>query len=89
MSLKNLRKFIKEEIGRNFHTQDTSPITFDDFQDYNIEINGASDAGFFLNIFYKNEKIAPTQKFSSYNEAFHQSRMIIDNDRIKRMNVGS
>ena len=60
---------------------------FEDFQDYDIQINGSSDSGFLLNILYKNEKIVPTQRFSTYEDAFHQSRMIVDRDRVKRMNV--
>ncbi len=81
-----LRKFIREEIGRNFHTINNSPYTFEDFQDYNIEITGSTAGGFLLTIFFGKEKIFPTQRFESDTEAHHKARMVIDADRVKRMN---
>lgn len=83
-----LRKFIKEEIGRNYHTVDTSPNTFEDFQDYDIQIDGSTSGGFYLTIFYKRSKIYPTQRFESYDDAHHTSRIVIDKDRVRRMNSG-
>ena len=59
-----LRKFIKEEIGRNFHTKDNNPYTFDDFSDYNVEINGDTRGDFFLKVTYKDKKVAPISRFS-------------------------
>ena len=85
-SFKILRQFIREEIGRNFHTIIDAPYTFADFQDYDIQINGDTAGGFFLTVFYKQEKIFPTQRFGSNEEALHTSRMIIDKDRVSRMN---
>lgn len=87
-NLKNLRAFIREEIGRNYHTINNNPHTYKDFQDYNIEINGTTEGGFFLTIYYKNTKIYPTQRFETYEDAEHHSRMIIDKDRVGRMNLG-
>ena len=81
-----LRKFIREEIGRNYHTINVSPYTFDDFQDYNIEIDGSTDGGFYLTVHYKDEKIFPTQMFSTHDDAHHHSRMVVDRDRVRRMN---
>jgi hypothetical protein len=83
---KLLRQFIRESIGRNYHTIDTTPYTFDDFQDYNTEIDGAIDGSIYMTIFYKGEKIFPTQRFSTFNDAHHHSRMVIDKDRVYRMN---
>lgn len=83
-----LRAFIKEEIGRSFKTIDTTPYTFKDFQDYNIDINGTTGGLFFLTVHYRKEKIYPTRSFGSYAEADHASRMVVDNDRVKRMNNG-
>ena len=57
MSLKLLKQFIKEEIGRNFHTLQSDPYTFEDFEDYTIEIDGSTEGGFFLTIFFKDDKI--------------------------------
>ena len=87
MSLKFLRKFIKEEIGRNFHTINTSPYTFKDFSDYNIEITPSSaDQKYYLTVSYQGEKLSPTQGYFTYGEAEHASRMLIDKDRVARMN---
>ena len=83
---KQLRKFIREEIGRNFHTLDNMSYTFEDFQDYNIEIDGSTTNGFYLTIFYKDDKIFPTQMFQSKEDAHHHARMVVDKDRVKRMN---
>lgn len=85
---KLLRRYIKEEIGRNYHTLNNSSYTFEDFQDYDIEIDGSTTGGFFLTIFYQNDKIYPTQRFESYSDAHHAARMVIDKDRVGRMNVG-
>lgn len=82
-----LRKYIKEEIGRNFHTKNNEPYTFDDFSDYDIDIDGSTEGGFFLTVRFQGKKISPVLKYSSHNEAHHQSRMIVDNDRVKRLNV--
>ena len=81
-----LRSFIKEEIGRNYHTNKTDSYTFEDFQDYDVEINGSTMGGFFLTIHYKEHKIYPTQRFSNHADAHHAARMVIDHDRVKRMN---
>ena len=81
-----LRKIIREEIGRNYKTIDNSPHTFDNFQDYDIEINSDGRNNFFLNVRYKGEKIFPGSTFADHEEAHHAARMIIDNDRVRRMN---
>ena len=87
MNFNVLRKFIREQIARNFHSIDDSSYTFDDFQDYNIEINtdGRSDR-FFLDIFFQDKKIMPTATYPSNEEAVHASRMIVDKHRVQTMN---
>ena len=88
MNLKFLRRFIREQISRNFHSIDDSSYTFEDFQDYNAEINtdGKSDR-FYLDIFYIGNKIIPTSSFSSHEEAVHASRLAIDKHRVRTMNT--
>ena len=81
-----LRRFIREEIGGNYHTVRNDSYTFQDFQDYDIEISGEGSGRFHLNVFYKGNKLFDTQSFSSESEARHAARMIIDSDRVKRMN---
>lgn len=85
--LRLLRKYIKEEIGRNYHTINNSSYTFEDFQDYDLQIDGTTSGGFFLTIYYLKDKIYPTQRFESYSDAHHTARMIIDKDRVGRMNL--
>ncbi len=87
MSEETLRKFIREEIGRNYQTLNADPYTFADFADYNVEINGSTEGGFFLNLEYQGEKITPLRKYATYEDAKHASRMFIDKDRVKRMNT--
>ena len=87
MSLKFLRKFIKEEIGRNFHTINTNPYTFKDFSDYNIEVTpSSSDQKYYLVVSYQGEKLSHARGYHTHEEAMHAARMIVDNDRIARMN---
>lgn len=83
---RQLRRIIREEIGRNFHTINTSPYTFEDFKDYNIEIDGSTEGGFFLTIFFQDEKMMPSTRFSNYDDAHHHARMVIDKDRVTKMN---
>ena len=82
----HLRKFIREEIARNMHTLDDSPHTFEDFKDYDIQIDGDIEGGYYLTIFCLDKKIFPTTKFNSREDAQSHSRQVIDNDRVKRMN---
>lgn len=86
MSLKILRKFIQEEIGRNQQTVDPGPYTYADLPDYNIEINGSDEHGFFLTVEYQGEKLVPVNTYRTYEDARHASRMVVDHDRVKRMN---
>ena len=86
MSREVLRRFIREEIGRNYQTINPDPYTFADFSDYNIEINGSDENGFFLTVEYQGEKIIPVNTYRTYEDAYHASRMAIDHDRVRRMN---
>ena len=86
MSRELLKKFIREELGRNYQTINPDPYTFADFSDYNIEINGSDENGFFLNVEYQGKKISPVRNYKTYDDAYHASRMVVDNDRVKRMN---
>jgi hypothetical protein len=89
-SIAIIRKFIREEIGRNFHTLDNSPYTFDDLDDYNVEIiSNSIDDNFLLDVYFQGEKISPSGVYKTHEEAHHASRMIIDRDRVKRMNNGA
>ena len=86
MSIDLLKKFIKEEVGRNLHTVHTHPYTFKDMGDYDIEIVPHRDGKFFLTVRLEGEKLCPTAVFLSQEDAVHASRMLIDKDRVTRMN---
>jgi hypothetical protein len=85
-----LRELIREEIGRNFHTLHPEPHTFEDFSDYDIEINGNTLDGFYLTIRFipSKQTIFPTCFFQDETEARHKSRMVIDQHRVQFMNGG-
>ena len=87
--LELLRKVIREEVGRNFHTINSDPYTYADFQDYDIQIDGSSERGFFLTVYFSGKKIAPTQRFGTQQEANHAARMFVDKHRVSRMNDDS
>lgn len=79
-------RLLKEEIGRNFHTINTEPITFRDFQDYDVEINPVGKSRYSLDVFFKNKKVAQTSTFKDFEEANNFARRIIDAHRVKVMN---
>lgn len=82
-----IRLYIREQIARNMSTLDTGPNTFDDFQDYetNIDHDIVNDT-YTLTVHYKGDKISDRAVFTTYDEAHHHSRMIIDKHRVQVMN---
>lgn len=82
-----LRNFIREEVGRNLRSVNNNSYTFGDMGDYDIEIVPHRDGKFFLTVRLGGEKISPTTTFATHDEAMHASRMVIDNDRVTRMNT--
>tara|TARA_B100000683_G_scaffold273125_1_gene317984 strand:- start:744 stop:1022 length:279 start_codon:yes stop_codon:yes gene_type:complete len=84
--LKNLRTFIKEEIGRNYHTVDDSSYTFADEDGYDIQIDGTDERGFFLTVYHDREKLTPSQRYNSHDDAYHAARMIIEKDKVRKFN---
>ena len=86
--MKLLRNFVRKtilEVTRNYHTIDPSPITFQSFSDYDIQINAAKD-GYMSTIKYKDETIYGPYHFKDYEEANNNARRIIDNHRVSVMN---
>ena len=85
-----LRRFIREQVARNMQTLDVTPNTFEDFQDYesNIIQDIVNDA-YTLTVLYKGEKVGNTITYPTYDEAHHQSRMIIDKHRVQIMHGSS
>jgi hypothetical protein len=86
MSIDDLKKFIKEELGRNLYTPGATSLTFQDYDEYDIQIDGSTEEGYFLTIFYDEDKIFPRSRFNDREEAVSFSRQVVDNDRVNRMN---
>lgn len=81
-----IQEIIYEEIGRNYHTIDPTPNTWDSFQDFEIEYYPQDDGTCLLDVSFRNKKLLPTSRFGSKNDAEHHARMIIDKFRVDFMN---
>lgn len=81
-----LKAFIREEIGRNYHTIDNDPNTWESFSDYNIEYYPMENGQYTVDVSFKGEKLVPTARFKSETECKHFARMIVDKHRISAMN---
>jgi hypothetical protein len=84
-----IREILEEEIGRNYHTLDPDPNTWDTFQDFEIEYYPQGDGTYLMDISFKGKKLAPTSRFGSQDDARHQARMIVDKHRVSYMNSTS
>lgn len=86
--LRLLEAFIKEEIGRNYHTVDPMPNTWEDFQDYEIECFPTETGTYTVDITFQGKKLSSTARFPNETEAKHFARMIVDKHRVNAMNKG-
>lgn len=84
--LKLLEAFIREEIGRNYHTVDTDPNTWENFQDYTVECFPTETGDYTVDVWYKGKKLSPTARFPNDTEARHFARMLVDKHRVTAMN---
>tara|TARA_R100000008_G_scaffold82284_1_gene66406 strand:+ start:8608 stop:8898 length:291 start_codon:yes stop_codon:yes gene_type:complete len=87
--LATIREIILEEIGRNYHTVDPDPNTWDNFQDYEIEYYPQADGSYLMDISFKDKKLMHTSRHASESDAKHMARMIIDKHRVDYMNSTS
>ena len=83
---KVVRKILKEEIARNYHTIDPSPNTWDSFQDFEIEYYPQNDGSYLLDISFKGKKLSPISRFGALEDAQHHARMVVDKYRVEFMN---
>lgn len=81
-----LKAFIKEEIGRNYHTLHNDPHTWDSFQDYEITYAPTGSGKYSVSISFKGEELVPTSEFKNETECKHFARMIVDKHRVYAMN---
>lgn len=84
--LRLLEAFVKEEIGRNFHTVDPMPNTWEDFQDYQVECFPTETGDYTVDVSFQGKKLIPTARFKNDTEARHFARMVVDKHRVGTMN---
>ena len=82
-----VRETLREETGRNYHTLDPSPNTWDSFQDFEIEYYPQGDGTYLMDVAFKGKKLMPTSRFATQEEAKHHARMIVDKFRVQYMNA--
>jgi hypothetical protein len=81
-----VREILFEEIGRNYHTLDPQPNTWDSFQDFEIEYYPQNNGTFLLDLSFKGKKLVPLSRFGSQEDAKHYARMVVDKFRVGYMN---
>tara|TARA_B100001123_G_C14887399_1_gene858470 strand:- start:296 stop:586 length:291 start_codon:yes stop_codon:yes gene_type:complete len=81
-----IREVLQEEIGRNYHTLDPEPNTWNNFQDFEIEYYPQADGTCLLDVSFKGKKLVPMSRFGSQSDAQHHARMIVDKYRVEFMN---
>lgn len=77
-----VREVLSEEIGRNFHTINTDPYSYSDFQDYEVDIMTTIDGSHTLSILYLGKKLSPIRKYASREEADLAARHMVDRHRL-------
>ena len=81
-----IRRIIREEIGRNYHTINNDPNTWDSFQDYQIEYFPQENGQYTVDISYKGKPLVNTARFKNETECKHFARMVVDKHRVFVMN---
>ena len=82
-----IREILQEEIGRNYHTIDPDPNTWDSFQDFEIEYYPQEDGSYLLDLSFKGKPLIKTARFSSQTDAKSFARQTIDKCRVEYMNA--
>lgn len=75
---------IAEEIGRNYHTVDPSPISYRDFVGYDVDVILTTDGHHLLSVEYEGKKMAPIRKYNTEEEADLAARQMIDRHRLSQ-----
>ena len=81
-----VRRILREEIGRNYHTVDPTPNTWDTFEDFEIEYYPQDTGEYLMDISFKGKKLIPTTRFGSYADAENYARRVVDKCRVEWMN---
>ena len=81
--LKLLRKLIREEIGRNYHTIDNSPYLFSEFPGYDVQISPSHKKTFIVTIFFEDKSLGHDREFNSREEAVMYARRKVERHRLE------
>ena len=78
ITLRQLRRIIREEIGRNYHTLDTDPYTWQDYDDVHYEVHPSiAEDGWYASVECVSDPSLSTgeHKFADEQSAEHWARM--------------
>jgi hypothetical protein len=78
ITMRQLRRIIREEIGRNYHTLDTDPYTWKDYDDVHYEVHpNIGEDGWYARVDCKSNPSLSTDehKFADEQSAEHWARM--------------
>ena len=84
--IERVRRIIREEIGRNYHTVNNDPNTWESFQDYEIESYPQENGEYTISVSYKGQPLVKTARFKNETECKHFARMVVDKHRVFVMN---
>ena len=77
-----VREVMREEIGRNYHTINGGPISYQEFVGYDVETTPVTDGTFILNIYFENKKLIPTRTYNTKEEADLYARSVVEKHRL-------
>ena len=78
ITMRQLRKIIREEIGRNYHTLDNDPNTWKDYEDVHVEVHpDIGQDGWYASVKCKSDPSLSTGEhlFADEQSAEHWARM--------------
>tara|TARA_R110000803_G_scaffold179248_4_gene241661 strand:- start:836 stop:1120 length:285 start_codon:yes stop_codon:yes gene_type:complete len=84
--VREIVRMVLREQGGNMRSVDTTPNTWDSFEDFNISYYPQDDESCLLDIEFRGEKIAPMERHNNEQDAQHRARMIVDKYRVEVMN---
>jgi len=89
LKISTLRKIIREEIGRNYHTINDDPFTWKDYADIDVHVYANQKGGFDAEVKCPKKPSLNTglQSFDDEGSADHWARMHAE--RMKRLILNS
>ncbi len=89
LKISTLRKIIREEIGRNYHTINDEPFTWKDYADIDVYVYANQNGGFDAEVKCSKKPSLNTgiQSFDDEGAANHWARMHAE--RMKRLILNS